>query len=269
MLAGYCVTAQTRDVRGAGLEPFRQAPSSMPPTMRPCRPTACQARQANVAVTTVALKPNMTPELRPELELKRKLDHIAARDTKVRSVLDTHGYPEPRIRPHGFGTLLQIIVSQQLSTRVARVIWERVESLCENRVVPDAILASDEPALRECGLSRQKIGYARALAERIVSGRLDPDALVDMPTPEVIRELTTIRGYGVWSAEIYAMFALGREDAFPAGDLALQVAVQRLEGLAEKPGEKRTREIAARWSPYQSAAALMLWRYYGATTLSD
>lgn len=164
--------------------------------------------------------------------------------------------------------MLRIIVSQQLSTKVAAVIWERVEVLCNREVTPQAVLALSEDALRQCGLSRQKTGYAKGLAERIDSGVLSPAALAEMPTDEAIASLIEIKGYGVWSAEIYAMFALGRDDIFPAGDLALQIAVQRLEALAEKPGEKQTREIARRWSPHQSAVAVLMWHYYGATTLA-
>ena len=163
--------------------------------------------------------------------------------------------------------MLRIIVSQQLSTKVAAVIWERVEVLCNGEVTPQAVLALAEDALRQCGLSWQKVGYAKGLAERIDSGVLSPAALAEMPTKSAIETLCEIKGYGVWSAEIYAMFALGRADIFPAGDLALQIAVQRLEALAEKPTEKQTREIALRWSPHQSAVAVLMWHYYGATTL--
>ena len=197
-----------------------------------------------------------------------QLDAAAMRDPKIKRVIDEHGYPEPRAREHGFETMLRIIVSQQLSTKVAAVIWGRVELLCEHVVTAQVVLAHSEDALRECGLSWQKVGYAKGLAERIDSGQLCPETLAQMPTDRAIKALTEIKGYGVWSAEIYAMFALGREDIFPAGDLALQVALQRLDELPEKPSEKQTREIAQRWSPHQSAVAVLMWHYYGATTLS-
>lgn len=197
----------------------------------------------------------------------QQLDAAAQLDPKLRSVLDRHGYPAPRRREHGFPTMLQVIVSQQLSTRAAATIWGRVQTLCGSELTPHVLLAQNQDALRGCGLSRQKIGYATALAQQIESGLLSPEALVDMPTDEVLSHLTAIRGYGLWSAEIYAMFALGRQDIFPAGDLALRVAVQRLESLPEKPSEKQTRTIARRWSPHQSAVAVLMWHYYGATTL--
>ncbi len=198
---------------------------------------------------------------------KQQLDAAAALDPKIEQVIEQHGYPEPRSRVHGFETLLRIIVSQQLSTKVAAVIWGRVEALCDQDVTAQAVLALPDEALRECGFSRQKVGYAKGLAERIDSGALSPEALADMPTEDAIKALTEIKGYGVWSAEIYAMFALGRENIFPAGDLALQIAVQRLDALADRPTEKQTRDIARRWSPHQSAVAVLMWHYYGAATL--
>lgn len=206
--------------------------------------------------------------IQTQADLNKQLDAAGKLDAKIRAVIKAHGYPEPRPRAHGFTTMLRIIVSQQLSTTVAATIWGRLESLCNDDVSAQAILAQQEDALRKCGLSRQKVGYATALAERIISGQLRPEALSGMPGDEAIKVLTEIKGYGVWSAEIYTMFALGRPDIFPAGDLALQVAVGRLEDLPEKPSEKQTREIAKRWSPYQSAVALLMWRYYGAATLS-
>ncbi|MEE9447822.1 MAG: hypothetical protein V3V09_07655 [Arenicellales bacterium] len=200
--------------------------------------------------------------------LNAALDAAALLDPKLKTAIDEHGYPEPRQRSHGFPTLLRIIVSQQLSTKVAAVIWGRVEALCNEEVNPKIILSLKEEALRGAGLSWQKVGYAKALAHSIDSGALDTEALKNLATDEVIKILTKIKGYGVWSAEIYAMFALGHEDIFPAGDLALQVAIQRLEGLDEKPSEKVTREIASRWSPHQTAVAILMWRFYGATTLA-
>jgi len=200
--------------------------------------------------------------------LNAQLNAAAALDPKIKDVIEDLGYPEPRARVHGFETMLRIIVSQQLSTKVAAVIWGRVEILCGNDVTAQAVLILTEEALRECGLSWQKVSYAKGLAERIDGGILSPEALADMPTDDAIKALTEIKGYGVWSAEIYTMFALGRPDIFPAGDLALQIAVQRLEALPEKPSEKQTREIALRWSPHQSAVAVLMWHYYGVTTLS-
>jgi len=206
--------------------------------------------------------------IQTQTALNQQLDTAASLDPKLKAVIEQHGYPAPRPRTHGFETMLRIIVSQQLSTKVAAVIWQRLEALCGDSVSPAIVLELEQDTLRGCGLSWQKVGYAKALAERIDSGVLQPQSLRDMPTDQAIKALTEIKGYGIWSAEIYTMFALGRPDIFPAGDLALQVAIQRLDGLSDKPSEKQTREIATRWSPHQSAVALLMWHYYGATTLS-
>ena len=200
--------------------------------------------------------------------LNALLDKAGERDAKLKAIIDELGYPEPRPREHGFTTMLRIIVSQQISTKVAAVIWGRIETLFAGEVNANAVSLIQEGKLKECGLSRQKVVYAKALAERIESGTLSPPSLSKMSDKDAINALTEIKGYGVWSAEIYTMFALGRADIFPAGDLALQIAIQRIEGLDEKPDEKHTREIARRWSPYQSAVALLLWKYYGSTTMS-
>jgi DNA-3-methyladenine glycosylase II len=112
--------------------------------------------------------------------------------------------------------------------------------------------------LRGCGLSRQKIGYARAIAE---SG-IDFAALRRMPDESVVAELVRIKGIGVWTAEIYAMFSLGRADVFAPGDLALQESAARLFALEARPGEKALREMARAWSPWRAVAARLLWAYY-------
>jgi DNA-3-methyladenine glycosylase II len=203
-----------------------------------------------------------------QADLNTQLDAAAKLDSKLKTILEIHGYPEPRIRAHGFATMLRIIVSQQISTKVAATIWGRLEALCNDNVNEHIIAQQPVETLRKCGLSKQKIAYSTALAERIVSGQLSPETLIEMSTEDAIKALTEIKGFGAWSAEIYAMFALGRADIFPAGDLALQVAVGWLEEMPDRPSEKQTREIAMRWSPYQSAVALLMWRYYGATTLS-
>ncbi len=159
-------------------------------------------------------------------------------------------------RKQGFEPLLNAIVSQQLSIAAADSIWNRLAAV--QAISPQGFLALDEDSLRACGLSRPKIRYARALAE---SG-LDFDALAELPTPEVITELVAIKGIGVWTAEIYAKFSLGRADVFAAGDLALQEAVRMLFELEARPTEKALRQMAEPWSPWRSVAARLLWAYY-------
>jgi len=176
--------------------------------------------------------------------------------------------PEPRDRDGGFATILRIIVDQQISVHAGAAIWKRLSDRLGD-VTAERVLAVRQPTLQKCGLSGSKIKYARNLAQAIKSGSLDLDALQDMSDEEVIKALTAIKGIGVWTAEIYLMFAMGRRDVMPAGDLALAVSAQRLLGLDERPKPAELREIAERWRPRRTAAAVMLWKYYRVAPLSD
>jgi DNA-3-methyladenine glycosylase II len=171
------------------------------------------------------------------------------------------GYPEPRIREPGYETLLRTIVGQQVSIAAAASVWAKLEAELGKGCTPDTLLSRDFDALRACGLSRQKQGYARSLAELVLSGKLDLHALPE-DDEEAIARLILIKGIGRWSAEIYLLFAEGRADIWPAGDLAVQVEVGRILGLAERPDEKTVRALAERWRPHRSAAAIMAWHHY-------
>ena len=161
-----------------------------------------------------------------------------------------------RRRPDGFAQLLSAIVSQQVSVASARAIWSKLEAA--EAVTPDAIRARGFDGMKELGLSRQKARYACALAE----AGIDYDALRRKPNDEVIKTLTAVTGIGVWTAEIYAMFSLGRADVFAPGDLALQESARLLFNLPERPKDKALREMAEDWSPWRSVAARALWAYY-------
>ncbi|SDE23672.1 DNA-3-methyladenine glycosylase II [Salipiger thiooxidans] len=161
-----------------------------------------------------------------------------------------------RRRPDGFGQLLSAIVSQQVSVASARAIWARLEAA--GMTSPGAIRATDEEGLRALGLSRQKASYAVALA----GAGIDFDALRLAPTDEVVKTLVAVKGIGIWTAEIYAMFSLGRADVFAPGDLALQESARLLFDLPERPKERALREMAEAWSPWRSVAARALWAYY-------
>jgi DNA-3-methyladenine glycosylase II len=183
-------------------------------------------------------------------------DWLARREPRFEKALEATGPLPLRRRPDGFATLFSAIVSQQVSTAAAAAIWGRVEALGATSAA--AVIASDDAALRACGLSRQKISYARAIAE---SG-IDFAALRTMPDEAVVAELTRIKGIGVWTAEIYAMFSLGRADVFAPGDLALRDAAHRLLELETRPSEKALREMSLAWSPWRAVAARLLWAYY-------
>ncbi len=181
---------------------------------------------------------------------------LAARDARFAVALTEVGPLPLRLKPDGFATLLSAIVSQQVSVASAKAIWGRLEAA--GMVTPVAVAAVTEEQLRTLGLSRQKAAYARALA----GAGVDYAALREMPSSEVVRVLTAVPGIGVWTAEIYAMFSLGRADVFAPGDLALQEGARALFGLPERPKEKALRAMAEAWSPWRSIAARILWAYY-------
>jgi DNA-3-methyladenine glycosylase II len=189
------------------------------------------------------------------------LDHIAALSPQMAGAIARVGYPEPRIRPTGYATLLRTIVGQQVSVAAAASVWTKLEALLGEDLPPHDLLAADFDVLRACGLSRQKQGYARSLCELVVSGELNLTALPE-DDDAAIAELTMIKGIGRWSAEIYLLFAEGRADVWPAGDLAVQAGMAKLLGLAERPDERQTRVLAEAWRPHRGAAAIFTWHCY-------
>jgi len=193
--------------------------------------------------------------------IKAGLDHVGAIDPRLAAAVAQSGYPEPRIRPEGYETLLRTIVGQQVSVASAAAVWDRLEARLGYGCPADALIATEFDELRACGLSRQKQGYARSLADLILSGGLD---LANLPQDdeEAIALLTKIKGIGRWSAEIYLLFAQGRPDIWPAGDLAIQVGVGNFLGLEERPSEAVVREIAEAWSPHRGAVAIFTWHHY-------
>jgi DNA-3-methyladenine glycosylase II len=181
---------------------------------------------------------------------------LAARDARLAAALTLTGPLPLRRRPDGFAALLDAIVSQQVSVASASAIWARLEGA--GLTQPDQWLAASDEDLRGCGLSRQKMRYGRALAE----ADLDYGALRRAPTDEVLATLVALPGIGRWTAEIYAMFSLGRADVFAPGDLALQEAARVLYDMPDRPSEKALRAMAEAWSPWRGVAARLLWAYY-------
>ena len=181
---------------------------------------------------------------------------LGAHDDRFAQALQSTGPLPLRLRPDGFAQLLSAIVSQQVSVASARAIWGRMQAA--RLTGPRKILWASDDNLRGVGLSRQKIRYARALAE----ARIDYAALRDAPTHQVIATLTAVPGIGIWTAEVYAMFSLGRADVFAPGDLALQEAARLLFDLPERPKELALRAMSDDWSPWRSVAARLLWAYY-------
>jgi DNA-3-methyladenine glycosylase II len=194
-------------------------------------------------------------------QLRSGLDAVAAIEPAIARALERTGYPEPRIRATGHATLLRTIVGQQVSVAAAASVWAKLEALLGETMAPETLLAAEFDALRACGLSRQKQGYARSLCELMVAGSLNLDAL-PADDEEAIAQLVQIKGVGRWSAEIYLLFAEGRPDIWPAGDLAVQAGMHKLLGLDARPSEKQAREMAQAWRPHRGAAAIFTWHCY-------
>ncbi len=181
---------------------------------------------------------------------------LSSQDARFARALELTGPLPLRLRPDGFDQLLSAIVSQQVSVASAAAIWQRMQDA--GLISPKAITAASDEDLRAAGLSRQKMRYARALAAE----GIDFDALRTAPNEVVFRTLTNVSGVGIWTAEIYAMFSLGRADVFAPGDLALQESARMLFDLPERPKERALRQMAEDWSPWRSVAARLLWAYY-------
>lgn len=195
-------------------------------------------------------------------QLKTSLDALARTEPAFAAGLERHGYPEPRIRARGHETLLRTIIGQQVSVQAASAIWGRMEAAVGAGLDPVELAAAPDELLRGAGLSRQKISYVKSLAELVASKAIDFDAL-PADDEAAIAELVRIKGVGRWSAEIYLLFAEGRGDVWPAGDLAVQEEVGQLLGHDARPSEKMVRAIADAWRPHRGAAAIFAWHHYG------
>ena len=194
-------------------------------------------------------------------QLKTALDAIAAQEPRYAKALQEAGYPEPRIRPRGYETLLRTIVGQQVSFKAAASIWAKLEAGLGDLTDPATILRSNEETLRSFGLSRQKQSYALSLAGLVDAGTLDLSALPE-EDEEAITLLTQAKGIGRWSAEIYLLFAEGRPDIWPAGDLAVQIDVGQVMGMTERPSERQVRDMGDAWRPHRGAVAIFAWHHY-------
>lgn len=199
-------------------------------------------------------------------DIKTSLDTVADIDPSFAAIISEIGYPPARVRPMGYETLLRTILGQQVSVHAAAAVWHRLENLVGAGAGPAQLLTQSIEDLRGCGLSRQKIGYVQSLAMLIESGEVNLHAL---PTDdeEAIAELVRIKGIGRWSAEIYLLFAEGRADIWPAGDLAVQIQSGRWAGMSERPSEAETRAMAENWRPHRGAVALLAWHQYNSVVI--
>jgi DNA-3-methyladenine glycosylase II len=198
----------------------------------------------------------MTPE-----EIETALHEIAKADKAIAKAVKQVGYPEPRNRPTGFGTLVDIIVGQQVSVAAGASIRAKLAAAVQP-LVPEVFLATPVEDLRAAGLSGRKVEYGLGLAEAMLAGALSDAHLSSLSDADAIKEITKIRGLGRWSAEIYLMFAMGRRDVWPAEDLAIQEALRRLHKLDDRPDRKTSEVLVECWRPHRTIGALFLWHYF-------
>jgi DNA-3-methyladenine glycosylase II len=189
------------------------------------------------------------------------LQSLAEQDPDLARIQAEAGPMPWRVRQGGFSGLLNAIVGQQISNQAAAAIWRRCCAL-PGCLTPETFLRLEDEPLRGAGLSRPKISHARAVAQAFQDGVLAGETLAGMTDADAIAALSSIRGLGVWSAEIYLLFALQRMDVFPAGDLALQASAADLKGLEKRPSAAELRKLAEAWQPHRAVAARLLWHWW-------
>ena len=195
-------------------------------------------------------------------DLDEGLAHLTRVDRRLKKVARVAGNLPLRRSEAGFPGLLRIVVGQQLSVASARAIWGRFTDAFPE-LTPDAVRRAREPRFRQAGMSAPKIRTLRAVAVACRNG-LDLDALAGMAAEDAHARLVEVHGIGPWTADIYLMFCLGHPDVFPAGDLALRVAVAEAFGLESPADPAELTAMAVKWSPWRSVAATLFWAYYGA-----
>lgn len=192
--------------------------------------------------------------------MRKAVTHLKKADPVLAKIIRSVGPYAMEYRPPVFDSLVRSIVFQQVSGSVARVIYGRLNDALGQNVTPSAVLALTPEQMRKCGLSAAKVKYIRDLAEHSFDGRLDFSLLPEATDDEVIVALTKVKGIGVWTAQMFLMFALERPDVLPTGDLGIRKAMQLAYGLDELPKPPEMHEIAAPWKPYCSVASWYLWR---------
>ena len=193
--------------------------------------------------------------------MRKAILHLKKADPVLSSVIERVGRYGIQYREPNFETLVRSIVYQQLSGRVASVIFGRLTALVpRGKLTPEAVLKLTPARMRKAGLSKQKTAYIRDLARKTARGTLQFEALSEMQDHDVIEHLTQVKGIGVWTAHMFLMFALQRPDVLPTGDLGIRMAIRKAYGLEELPLPKHIEEIAVRWRPYCSVATWYLWR---------
>lgn len=193
--------------------------------------------------------------------MRKAINHLKKADPVLCSLIDRVGAYRMQYRDPTFETLVRSIVYQQLSGRVAAVIFGRLAALMpDGKITPAGILKVTPAKMRKAGLSKQKTAYIRDLARKTTRGAVRFEALADLRDHEVIAHLTQVKGIGVWTAHMFLIFALQRPDVLPVGDLGVRTAIRKAYGLDELPHPKQVEELATSWRPYCSVASWYLWR---------
>ncbi len=189
------------------------------------------------------------------------LSALAQLDAQLAAIPAAAGPLPWRRREAGFAGLLRSLCGQMISNQAATAIWGRLAAL-PGALTPAGLLALDDEALRQAGLSRPKVNHARALAEAFATGQVSAEGLAALPDEAAIASIAAIPGFGPWTAEVHLLFGHDRRDIFPAGDLALAASLAALRGLPERPKPKALRELAQAWAPWRSMAARLLWHHW-------
>ena len=193
--------------------------------------------------------------------MRAALDALIAHDPRLAGIEQRAGPLPWRVRAGGFPGFLQIVMGQQISNQAALAIWLRLAAL-PGALTPEGLLALDDATLRAAGLSRPKVAHARALAAAFASGQLSGPALERLSDADAMAAITAVRGLGPWTAEVYLLFALQRQDVFPAGDIAVAGAAADIMGLSSRPAPQALRTLAEGWRPSRALAARLLWHHW-------
>ncbi len=208
--------------------------------------------------------------------MRHAIRHLKQRDPVLAEIIGQIGPFKPAQRPANFEAMARSIVFQQLAGAAARTIFERLRKACEGSgvgahelsplgggymITPEAVLALSEEQLRACGLSKQKVSYLRDLAQKTLAGDVDFARMPEWTDEEVIEHLTRVKGIGVWSAQMFLIFALGRLDVMPTVDLGVNTAIRLAYRKRRMPKAKQILALAEKWRPYRSLACWYLWRY--------
>ncbi|MEL7567859.1 MAG: DNA-3-methyladenine glycosylase 2 family protein [Dehalobacterium sp.] len=188
----------------------------------------------------------------------REIEYLKKKDKKLGAAIDRIGHIRREVKPDTFFAIINSIISQQISSKAADTVVERLQALL-GKITPGNIVFADEAAIQKCGMSMKKVAYIKSIGNAVFSGELDLNALYALPDEEVIKRLVALPGIGVWTAEMLLLFSFCHPDVVSYGDLAIRRGMMNLYGLKELPKEKFLR-YRKRYSPYGSVASLYLWR---------